>query len=142
MTGFLLDTNVISELSKISPEPQVVSFLIENEDCWLPSIVMYELEFGLQILPTGNRLQQLRTLHRSIINEYEDRIIPIGRRESEMSAILQADARKAGHTVSLADALIAGTARVHDLCVVTRNVGDFEPLNVSILDPWAQSSSE
>ena len=135
MTGFLLDTNVISELSRIAPEPKVVSFFTENEDCWLPSIVMYELEFGLQILPAGNRLRQLRTLHRSIINEYEDRIIPIGRREAEMTAILQADARKAGHTVALADSLVAGTARVHDLIVVTRNYTDFEPLSVTILNP-------
>ena len=81
-------------------------------------------------------MEQLRTLQSSILNEYEDRVIPIGRREAEMTAILQADARKAGHTVTLADSLVAGTARVHNLCVVTRNVGDFEPLAVTILNPW------
>ena len=136
MNGYLLDTNVISELSRITPEPQVISFLTDHGDCLLPAILMYELEFGLQILPQGRRMEQLRTLQSSILNEYEDRVIPIGRREAEMTAILQADARKAGHTVTLADSLVAGTARVHNLCVVTRNVGDFEPLAVTILNPW------
>ena len=92
MNGYLLDTNVISELSRITPEPQVISFLTDHGDCWLPAILMYELEFGLQILPQGRRMEQLRTLQSSILNEYEDRVIPIGRREAEMTAILQADA--------------------------------------------------
>ena len=136
MNGYLLDTNVISELTKVAPEPKVVNFLTDNDDLWLPAIVMYELEFGLQILLHGRRLEQLRTLQSSVLNEYEDRIISIGRREAEMTAILQAEARRSGYTVNLADSLVAGTARVHDLCVVTRNVRDFEPLSVTILDPW------
>ena len=138
MTGYLLDTNVISELTKPAPEAQVLEFLVANNDLWLPAIVMYELEFGLQILPEGRRLDQLRSLQSTLLGEYEDRIIPIGRREAEMTAILQADARKAGQTVALADSLVAGTARVHDLCVVTRNVKDFDPLDVVIHNPWPQ----
>ena len=136
MTGYLLDTNVLSELTKAAPEPQVIEFLSSNGDTWLPAIVMYELEFGLQILPEGRRLDQLRSLQSALLEEYEDRIIPIGRREAEMTAILQADARKAGYTVSLADALVAGTARVHDLIVVSRNVKDFDPMSVTIYNPW------
>ena len=142
MTGYLLDTNVISELTKAAPEPQVIEFLSSSDDLWLPAIVLYELEFGLQILPEGRRLDQLSSLQSTLLEEYEDRIIPIGRIEAEMTAILQADARKAGYAVSLADCLIAGTAKVHDLCVVTRNVKDFEPLGVSLLDPWVQSNGE
>lgn len=136
MTGYLLDTNVLSELTKAAPEPQVIEFLSSNGDTWLPAIVMYELEFGLQILPEGRRLDQLRSLQSALLEEYEDRIIPIGRKEAEMTAILQADARKAGYTVSLADALVAGTARVHDLIVVSRNVKDFDPMSVTIYNPW------
>ena len=136
MTGYLLDTNVISELTKPTPEAQVIEFLTANEDFWLPSIVMYELEFGLQILPEGKRREQLRSLQSSLLEEYADRIIPIGQREAEMTAILQADARRSGDNISLADCLVAGTARVHDLIVVTRNVRDFAPLSVTILNPW------
>ena len=136
MNGYLLDTNVISELTKVAPEPRVLAFLSEQQDLWLPAIVMYELEFGLQILPQGRRREQLRTLQSSILNEYGDRIISIGRREAEMTAILQAEARRSGHTINLADSLVAGTAKVHDLCVVTRNVKDFDPLSVAIHNPW------
>ena len=136
MTGYLLDTNVISELTKVAPEAQVIEFLSANDDLWLPSIVMYELEFGVQILPEGRRRGNLRSLQSSLLEEYEDRILPIGQREAEMTAILQAEANKAGQTVALADCLIAGTARVHDLCVVTRNVRDFAPLSVTIHNPW------
>ncbi|MDE2779236.1 MAG: PIN domain-containing protein [Chloroflexota bacterium] len=136
MTGYLLDTNVISELTKPAPEAQVIEFLTANDDLWLPSIVMYELELGLQILPDGGRRERLRSVQSSLLEEYKDRIIPIGQREAEMTAILQADARKAGQTVALADALVAGTARVHDLIVVSRNVRDFAPLSVTIHNPW------
>ena len=55
-----------------------------------------------------------------------------------MTAILQADARKVGNPVSLADALVAGTARMHDLIVVSRNVKDFDPMSVTIYNPWPQ----
>jgi len=136
VTGYLLDTNVISELTKPTPEAQVIEFLTANEDFWLPSIVMYELEFGLQILPEGRRREQLRSLQSSLLEEYEDRIIPIGQREAEMTAFLQADARRSGDNISLVDCLVAGTARVHDLIVVTRNVRDFAPLSVTIHNPW------
>ena len=138
MTGYLLDTNVVSELSKPAPETQVIEFLTANDDLWLPVIVMYELEFGLQILPEGRRREQIRSLQSSLLEEYEDRIIPIGQREAEMTAIIQADARKAGQTVALADALVAGTARIHDLIVVSRNVRDFSPLSVTVYNPWPQ----
>ena len=138
MTGYLLDTNVISELTKAAPEPQVIEFLSSSDDLWLPAIVLYELEFGLQILPEGRRLEQLRSLQSTLLEEYEDRIIPIGRREAETAAILQADARKSGQTVSLADALVAGTAKVHELTVVSRNVKDFNLMSVTIHNPWTQ----
>ena len=136
MTGYLIDTNVISELTRPDPETEVIEFLTTNGDLWLPAIVMYELEFGLQVLPEGSRLERLRSLQSALLEEYEDRIIPIGQREAEMTAVLQAEARRSGENVGLADCLIAGTARVHELCIVTRNVKDFAPLTVAIHNPW------
>ena len=142
MTGFLLDTNVISELTRPIPDPQVLHFLSKETDFWLPAVVLYELEIGVQLLPHGRRREQISNTLAAVLAEYDNRVISLGREEAETTAVLQSNARRSGYTVNLADALIAGTARVHDLCVVTRNVGDFEPLNVSILDPWAQSNGE
>jgi predicted nucleic acid-binding protein len=140
VSGFLLDTNVVSELVKDTPESQVIGFLNEQQDFWLPTIVVHELEFGLQLLPEGRRREQLRAAQEAVVNEYSDRIIPLGRTESELAATLRAAARRSGHTVSLADALIAGTAKVHDLCVVTRNVGDFAFMDVEISNPWPRAA--
>ena len=53
MSGYLLDTNVVSELTKNAPHPQVMAFLAERYDLWLSTMVLYELEFGLQLLPPG-----------------------------------------------------------------------------------------
>ena len=141
MSGFLLDTNVVSELIKDVPEPSVVAFLSEQQGFWLSAIVVHELEFGVQLLPQGRRREQLREAQEAIVNEYEDRIIPLGRIESELAAILRADARRIGRNV-YADALIAGTAKAHNLCVVTRNTRDFEGMDVEILNPWPGEGSE
>ena len=141
MSGFLLDTNVVSELIKDVPEPRVVAFLSEQQDFWLSAIVVHELEFGVQLLPQGRRREQLREAQEAIVNEYEDRIIQLGRTEAELAAILRAEARRLGRNV-YADALIAGTAKAHNLCVVTRNTRDFEGMDVEILNPWPGEGGE
>ena len=138
MTSFLLDTNVISELTKPSPEADVLSFLTEETDLWIPAITLYELEFGVQDLPQGRRREQLHSAILAILAGFDNRILSLGREEAEEAAILQVLAKSNGYNVGLADCLIAGTARVHDLVVVTRNVRDFDPLSVSILNPWPQ----
>ena len=138
MTRFLLDTNVISELTKPRPEHQVLAFLAEETDLWIPSVTLYELQFGVHGLPQGRRRDQLRDSIVAILANYENRVISLGREEAEVAATLQASARTTGQTVGLADCLIAGTATVHDLCIVTRNVRDFEPLPVTIYNPWPQ----
>ena len=55
MNGFLLDTNVVSELTRTEPNSNVIAFLSEHQDLWLSAIVVHELEFGLQLLPDGQR---------------------------------------------------------------------------------------
>ena len=139
MSGFLLDTNVISELTKDAPDSRVVAFLNEQPDLWLSTVVIHELEFGLQLLPAGRRRERLATAQETLLNEYADRILPMGRREAEIAAMLRAAARRAGKTI-YADALIAGTAQAHNLIIATRNVPDFEGMGVAIINPWLWES--
>lgn len=139
MSGFLLDTNVISELTKDAPDSRVVAFLNEQPDLWMAAVVIHELEFGIQLLPDGRRKEQLRTAQETVVNEYADRIIPMGRIEAETAAMLRAAARRAGKTV-YADALIAGTAKAHNLIIATRNGRDFEGMEVEIINPWLWES--
>ncbi len=136
MSGFLLDTNVVSELTKENPNQAVIDYLNAGDDLWLPAIVVKELELGLQLLPDGRRRDSLRRWLSLLLADFEGRISPIGRREAEWAAVLQARVHRSGGELGLGDALIAGTAMANDMAVVTRNVRDFDNLNVRIVNPW------
>ena len=83
---FLLDTNVISELTRNAPNSQVIKFLSEQNDLWLPSIVIHEIEYGLRLLPQGRRRDRLYAMQSRIISLYDDRILPLDRASAEWAA--------------------------------------------------------
>ena len=136
MTGLLVDANVLSEMSRPQPEPSVVSFLARNEDLWLSVIVLHELEFGIQRLEAGGQRERYQSSLSDYVARYTDRILPVGRAEAVLAAEMRARTARAGRVVHLADALIAGTAKANDLAVATRNVRDFEGLDVDVVNPW------
>ena len=136
MSGFLLDTNVVSEMTRSAPAPSVLAFLGGQHDLWLPSVVVYELKFGVRLLPQGRRRDELEAGLAGIIAGYEGRILPLERREAEWAAELRAHARRSGRVLDLGDAFIAGTAKAHDLAVATRNITDFEYLDIDVVNPW------
>ena len=139
MTGCLLDTNVLSELTRQTPHPGVLALLRDRNDLWLSSVVLYEVEYGLRLLPSGRRRSLLSATYESILVQYERRVLPLDRSAAEWAARLRASAQQAGRALDVGDALIAGTARAHDLVIATRNVRDFEGLDVGVFDPWAAS---
>ena len=136
MTGFLLDTNVVSEMTKNHPSSLVISFLARSTDLWLASLVVHELEFGLRLIPPGRRRERLRLDLSRLLTNYADRILPIDRASAIWAARLRANAVRSGRPPDLVDILIAGTAKSHGLTVATRNVRDFEGLEVKVVDPW------
>ncbi len=136
MSGFLLDTNTLSEMTRDAPDPRVIAFFVGRVDLWIPAIVLHELEFGIQLLPAGRRRERLRRVLADIIGEHEERILPLERDAAERAAELRARAQQAGRVVDVGDALVAGTASVHALTIATRNVGDFAGLGVDVLNPW------
>ena len=79
MTEFLLDTNVISEMTRDDPNRNVVAFLDRTETMWVPSIVIHELEYGLRLLPQGQRRRRLYAMQSGILAAYQDRILPLNR---------------------------------------------------------------
>ena len=139
MPGYLLDTNVISELTKPRPDSAVVAFLSEEKDLWLSTVLVHEIEFGLRLLPSGRRRNRLTRVHSSILETYADRILTLDRAGAEWSADFRAKARLAGRAIDLGDALIAGIAKSHNLTIATRNIVDFGPLDVDVVDPWELS---
>ena len=136
MSGFLLDTNVLSELTREVPHPGVIAFLAEQEDLWLPSLVVHELEYGVQLLPQGRRRDHLQAMLTSIISTYADRILALDRPAAESAARLRAQARRMGRPLDLGDALIAGIAQSNVLTIASRNVRDFDYVDVTVISPW------
>ena len=136
MSGILLDTNVVSELTREAPDMRVLAFLAGHDDLWLSAVALHELDFGVGLLPPGRRRDGISAVLSTFVAEYEDRILPLGRAEARQAAALRARAHRAGRVLDLGDALIAGTARANDLSVATRNVRDFDGLGLDVIDPW------
>ena len=138
MTEYALDTNVVSEPTKDVQNQRVISFLNEQPDLWLPSVVVYEMEYGIQLLPQGQRRDRLSAAVSGIISSYANRILPLERTGAEWAALYRVQARRDGRLLRLSDALIAGIAKANDLTVATRNVKDFDGLDVEVFNPWEQ----
>ncbi|MCY4583440.1 MAG: type II toxin-antitoxin system VapC family toxin [Chloroflexi bacterium] len=136
MSGYLLDTNVISELPKTPPNTGVITFLSRQDDLWIPSIALHELQYGLQLLPHGRRRYGLEFAMTAFIAEYEERILPLYREAAEHAGSFRAQAHRSGRLLTVGDALIAGTAAAHGLILATRNTKDFDYLSIEIINPW------
>ncbi len=137
MTGFLLDTNVVSEMLKPAPDGSVAEFLRERHDrLWLSVVVLYELQYGVSLLPRGRRRLRIATLAAGMAASYEGRILAVGREAAQRAARLRARARRTGRRAQTAEALIAGTAEAESLVVATRNMQHFAPFGVESINPW------
>ncbi len=136
-SGFLLDTNVVSEALRPCPDAHVLAWLRANEArAWLSVVTIGELEAGIRGAPEPRRAQLLRAwLDEVLIPQFTHRLLPVdlaaARRWGERTA-----ARANGTPVGAVDALIAATAAHHHLAVATRNRRGFTHLGVEVVDPW------
>ena len=142
MSGYLLDTNVISELTRDVPEPRVLDFLDGRDDVWVSSVLIHDIEYGIRLLPYGSRRSRLYRMQMGIISTYDHRVLTLDKAGAEWAAELRARARNVGHTVDLGDALIAGIAKANALAVATRNLADFQALDVEVINPWEATRPE
>ena len=136
MSGYLLDTSVISELTQAAPAPQVVTFLTEQYDLWLSAIVIHELEYGAQTTQDAQHRARVSISYRTFVDRHVNQVLQVERVVAERAAQLRAQEQRAGRVLKLPDALIAGTAIVHNLTLATRNVRDFAVLDVEGVNPW------
>lgn len=135
MTNYLLDTNIISELSRPEPQKSVVDFVASTPIAWLSTITLHELEYGVTLIPDGARKAAIKQMVSGLVSTYGDYIIPVGQVEAQEAALLRAMMKQQGKVLHLADSLIAGTAKVHHLTIVTRNIKDFEGLDIKLMNP-------
>ncbi len=137
MSGFLLDTNCVSELVRVRPEPRVLEWL-ENVDevlLYLSVLTLGEIRKGLAALPQGKRRTRLEAwLEVELQARFSGRILPIDRAVADRWGLLAAQATKRKGTVI--DGLLAATALHYNLTVVSRNVSDFANVQVPVLNPW------
>jgi len=135
---YLLDTCVISELVKPTPNRKVVDWLNElpSEVLFLCAITIGEVRKGLTKLPDSGKKEQLTLWLNTLLEEYKERILSIDLMVCENWGVLQGNAEKAGTPMSSIDGLLAATTYTHNLTLVTRNESDFYPSNIPIINPW------
>lgn len=138
MSGFLLDTNVPSELTRPVPDPRVRGWVAaQDTSLYLSVVSVGELRRGFAILPLGKRRAQLEQwFEQYLLPLFADRILPVTQSVADRWGVLGAECQLRGTPINTADGMIAATALEHDLTVVTRNVKDFTGLGIAVFNPW------
>ena len=139
MSGFLLDTNCVSELVRVKPEPRVLEWMEAAEESLLHLSVLTlgEIRKGLAALPQGRRRTRLEAwLEVDLRSRFSGRILPVDAAVADRWGLLAARARRSGATLPIVDGLLAATALHHNLTMVSRNVSDFAAAQVPVLNPW------
>ncbi|MBU6257639.1 MAG: type II toxin-antitoxin system VapC family toxin [Burkholderiales bacterium] len=143
MSGWLLDTNVISELRRPRSSARVRSFIASQrlEDLFVSSVTFAEIRSGIETLGDPVRRSELNDwlLHR-VRPMFDQRVLEVSEDVMFKWRILVEDGRKAGHTFSQPDLILAATALQHGLTVVTRDTGDYKLARVPLLNPWVDET--
>ena len=136
----ILDTNVLSALMQASADLAVVAWLDRQapEALWVTSITVFEVRFGLALLPAGRRRRALeRSFGLLLEQDLENRVLDFDAGAATAAAVLAAARLRAGRPVEMRDTQIAGIAIARRAALATRNVRHFPDLTVPVIDPWA-----
>ncbi len=135
----LVDTNVISEPLRKSPEARVIEWIDAQplETLYLSAITVAELRFGVASLPAGKRRDGLHdSLETRVLPLFAGRVLAFDLAASQAYAELMAKARVAGLAIGVADGYIAATAAANGMMVATRDTAPFEAAGVPVINPW------
>lgn len=144
MTGWLLDTNILSELRRPRPEPKVLAFIAAQplDRLYVSSITFAEIRFGIELVTDATRRAELHDwLTYKVRPMFEQRVLAVSEDVMFKWRLLVEEGRKAGHTFSQPDLIIAATALHHDLTVVSRDTSDYEKARVPLINPWNATES-
>jgi len=135
----LLDTNVVSEPLRHSPDSRVVEWIDAQplETLFLSAITVAELRAGVALLPAGKRRASLQeSLEKKVLPLFTGRVLPFDLTCTAAYAELMAKARAAGLAIATADGYIAAIANANGLAVASRDSGPFEAAGSVVIDPW------
>ena len=137
MSRVLLDTNVLSELVRARPQPQVVAFVRAQSDPLISALTIHEIAYGAERAPDPARRAKLLAWVAQIRRQFAGRIVAIDADIAEQAGRLRAAAAAQGASTDPIDALIAACAVARAASVATRNTRDFEAYGVGLIDPWS-----
>lgn len=143
--SFLIDTCCISELTKKHPDRNVMYWFSSHDETemYLSVITFGELIKGVEKLSASKKKVELHQwINNDLKQRFRNRILDISLTEVKKWGTILAECENKGTPVPAIDALIAATARVHDLAVVTRNIKDMQPSGVLTVNPWGSDNNE
>ena len=138
---YLLDTCVLSELVKATPEPAVLAWVGERKEheLYVSAMTIAELQRGIVKLPASRRKSDLTHLTvwlQQLETGFDERVMPFTCETAHVWALMCANAEAVGKSIAAFDSIIAACAVEHSFCLVTRNVRDFSHASVELLNPW------
>jgi len=139
MSGFLLDTNCISELVRPQPDRRVMEWMdaAQEESLYLSVLTLGEIRRGVAALAQGTRRTRLESwIEIDLKARFHGRILAVDAGIADRWGLLAADARRRGKPLPVIDGLLASTALHHNLTIVSRNIKDFSGARVAVLNPW------
>lgn len=145
MTPWLLDTNVLSELRRARPDPKVVEFVATRplDLLFVSAVTCAEIRFGIDLVGDPARRAELNDwLTHKLRPMFETRVLPVSEDIMFKWRLLVEEGRKAGHTFSQPDLIIAATGLHHGLTVVTRDTADYARTRVPVFNPWIDALPE
>ncbi|MDR9772002.1 type II toxin-antitoxin system VapC family toxin [Rhizobium hidalgonense] len=136
----LLDTDVLSEVTKPNPDARVLEWLdkLDEDRSFISIVSIAEIRRGVALMDRGRKRDALAEwLAQDLTQRFEHRIIPVDEPVALAWGDLMGHAKRSGRGLSSMDGLIAATAVAHDLGLATRNTSDFEGFGIELIDPWA-----
>ncbi len=140
----ILDTNVISELMKEQPDPQVKQWIGSQrpQDLALTAIAIAEITRGLSRLPKGKRRHILEQNFTAFVHDaFGVRIFPFDEEAAFLYGVLSAMREQAGMKADPVDLMIASIAKNHNASIATRNIKDFTGCGITLINPWEKRKS-
>jgi hypothetical protein len=135
----ILDTNVISELARQEPDPEVLDWLdpLDSSEVATTAVTAAELRYGIARLPDGRRKRELASVIRDILTEdLRGRVLPFDERASARYADVVTERQRVGRPIGIPDAQVAAICRDLGATLATRNVPDFEETGIELYNPW------
>jgi predicted nucleic acid-binding protein len=145
VNGWLLDTNILSELRRSKPERKLLAFITAQplELLYVSSVTFAEIRFGIELLTDAGRRAELNDwLAHKVRPMFEQRVLAISEDIMFKWRLLVEEGRKNGHTFSQPDLIVAATALHHALTIVSRDVGDYQKAHAPVFNPWVNSTSD